>query len=69
MGMEVQVLLQKLGRIRAEVALEIEPAIRHGDKAIVRALGKVRDALNDAMIAVGDEKSTRCAEGIAIPKS
>ena len=55
-------LLVKLKRIRAELADEIEAASRQGGMALMAAVVRARDALNDALVEAGDEETARCAE-------
>jgi len=55
-------LLQKLDRIRRELADEIDQASRRGNAAVMAALVKARDALNEASAAAGDEAAARFVE-------
>lgn len=54
--------VQRLRRIRADVAGEIDTASRQGDMAVMTAAVKARDALNEMLVAAGDEETARCAE-------
>lgn len=60
--MTMEQLTQRLKRIRADVAGEIDTASQQGDMAMMTAAVKARDALNDMLIAAGDEETARCAE-------
>lgn len=55
-------LVQKLRRIRSEVAHEIDPASRDGFGSLFETAVKARDALNDMLVAAGDEETARIAE-------
>lgn len=55
-------LVQRLRQIRSDVADEIEPALRRDDQPVARAAVKARDALNDMLIAAGDEETARVME-------
>lgn len=55
-------LVQRLKRIREDVAGEIESASRSGEQPLFEAAVKARDALNDMLIAAGDEETARIAE-------
>lgn len=54
--------VQRLRRIRADVAGEIDTASRQGDTAMMTAAVRARDALNEMLIAAGDEETARCEE-------
>jgi len=55
-------LLQKLYRIRRELAHEIDQASQRGDTAVMAALVKARDALNEASAAAGDTAAASHAD-------
>ncbi len=58
----VEPLVQRLRRIRADVAGEIDTASRQGDTVMMTAAVRSRDALNDMLVAAGDEETARCEE-------
>jgi len=55
-------LIQKLDRIRRELADEIDQASRREATRLMAALVKARDALNEASAAAGDKSAMRHAE-------
>ena len=55
-------LVQRLRQIRAAVAHEIDPASRSGNQTLMETAVKARDALNDMLVAAGDEETAQILE-------
>lgn len=58
-------LTQTLKRIRVDMAGEIDAASQQGDTVMMMAVVRVRDALNEMLVALGDEEAVRCEDGHA----
>ena len=55
-------MIERLKRIRAELAREIDAASRCGNRSAMAALVASRDKLNEALIALGDKATAESAE-------
>lgn len=54
-------MIERLKRIRAELAREIDAASMSGNRSVMAALVVSRDKLNEALIALGDKATAESA--------